>query len=788
MIKIKHPGSFLSYIFFILAVSLVLAGTLPAQNAYTISGTVTSTGGRGVDGVSIEFFDGETTQYETTAGGGHYSHPVYAEWSGTVTPRHDCYSFTPTFVDLGPVLQNIIQDFTASFHTYTIAGIVSDGPPVYDQQENLLNPLPGVLLSLSTGSSTSSAADGTYSFTVYCGWFGTVTPIKTGWQFSPPSINYPEPLSSDQYGQDFVGTASSTQYTISGRVTDESGRIGMAGVTIEFFDGVTLHTETTSADGYYSYAVPTSWTGTVTPSLIGYTFSPVYAALGPVQANINQDFVAKYNTYTISGTVMDDRANPIPGVIMTLSTGSSKTTNPWGHYEFEIPHGWSGNLVPSKTGWSFMPIYRSYSSVSVDHASEHFVGTAVKDLYMISGTVTAAGVGLASVAMMGLPGNPTTTASGFYSASVPQGWTGTVTPTRSGYAFKPSSRDYSRVKDNYVNENYEALVNDPPQVTIVSPPASSFVNGEVIIKVEASDSDGISKVEIYIDDQKVAEYLNIQDLAAEVDPHDLARVFEKNLPALQFDNQGNTYSIVSGRDGKMSVIKHKDPAEPTHDENLLENDVLVSGWLVKPDGTVILAGITTATGESFIKTLSPRKELSGITEPWVDIKWNLNDTRVNDREMDFRELISNPAVTVFTSKYLWDTSLYSPGPHQVKAKAFDTRGLSSEHEIELTISSVKLHLQLERGQETAWIINREYVKITATLENPESVPISKYLIYRKAPGEGFLVIGEVPNSEVPGNSFTYYDKDVEKKKQYTYKIEALGEDGTVVSASEEKTI
>jgi hypothetical protein len=773
MIKTKHFATFLFYICFILAVGLLSTQSLQAIiEGYTISGTVATTTGRGIDGVQVEFNDGEQPQYVWTSGGGYYSYTVFAGWQGTVTPSHDCYAFSPTQADVGPVNANIVRNFTATIHTYTISGVISDGPPVY-AGETLLNPIPDVLLTLSTGGSTTTGPDGSYSFTVTCGWGGTVTPLKVGWEFNPQQRYY-EWVGEDYTGEDYVGTASTTEYTISGQVSDAGGRTGMDGVTIEFFDGVAVHNETTAGGGFYSYSVPAYWTGTVTPSLDGYSFSPTFATVGPVQANVTRDFSASANTYTISGTVMDLQANPIAGVTMTLSTIGTTVTNSSGYYAFEVVHGWSGNLVPSRTGWSFKPTYRSYSNVMSNHSHDNFIGKETKDQFTISGTVTAGGAALANVVMNGLPGNPKTGASGFYSAAVTQGWSGTATPTLSGYIFDPFSRTYADVQDNYVNQNYEALVNDPPQVEIVSPPDGAFVKGEVIIKAEASDSDGIGKIEFYIDGQKVAEYLNIQSQAAAADPHDLARVLAGNLPFLQRDSQGNSYSLVSGKDGKMALIKHGTP----HQEILLEEDMPVLGWLVKPGGTVILAGTTPTTGESWIKSLTP----------WLDIKWSLGYSQGPDIEIDFADLLLNPANTGFTAKYLWDTSFYSLGTHHIMARAYDAEDQSATDEIELIISSLTLDLQLERFQDTAWIISKEYVKIEAVVENPESIPISKYVIYRKAPGGEFLAIGEVPGSEVQGSTVTYTDQDVEKNKTYTYKVAALAENGSVIAASPEKTI
>jgi len=64
----------------------------------------------------------------------------------------------------------------------------------------------------------------------------------------------------------------------------------------------------------------------------------------------------------------------------------------------------------------------------------------------ISGTVTtSSGAPVAGVTIVGLPGNPVTDAGGSYSATVPWGWSGSVTPTHAGYAFWPAGRDYTFV-------------------------------------------------------------------------------------------------------------------------------------------------------------------------------------------------------------------------------------------------------------------------------------------------------------------------------------------------------
>jgi len=83
--------------------------------------------------------------------------------------------------------------------------------------------------------------------------------------------------------------------------------------------------------------------------------------------------------------------------------------------------------------------------------------TFIQSQRTISGTVTLAGIGLADVQMSDLPGDPCTDGSGFYTATVDAGFSGVVTPIKAGYTFEPSSRTYSNVTEDQVNQDYKAM-------------------------------------------------------------------------------------------------------------------------------------------------------------------------------------------------------------------------------------------------------------------------------------------------------------------------------------------
>jgi hypothetical protein len=73
----------------------------------------------------------------------------------------------------------------------------------------------------------------------------------------------------------------------------------------------------------------------------------------------------------------------------------------------------------------------------------------------VTGTILDLGGGAVSgVLLSGFPGNPTTDASGQFSGDVGHGWSGTVTPSKTGYTFLPSSRTYIAVAADLPDQDY----------------------------------------------------------------------------------------------------------------------------------------------------------------------------------------------------------------------------------------------------------------------------------------------------------------------------------------------
>ncbi|MCH8194266.1 MAG: hypothetical protein IIA65_09665, partial [Planctomycetes bacterium] len=63
-----------------------------------------------------------------------------------------------------------------------------------------------------------------------------------------------------------------------------------------------------------------------------------------------------------------------------------------------------------------------------------------------------------TVRLVGLAGNPVSDESGFYSVTVPDGWSGKVTPVKEGIAFDPPALNYQNLSRDEANQDYAATL------------------------------------------------------------------------------------------------------------------------------------------------------------------------------------------------------------------------------------------------------------------------------------------------------------------------------------------
>ena len=102
--------------------------------------------------------------------------------------------------------------------------------------------------------------------------------------------------------------------------------------------------------------------------------------------------------------------------------------------------------------------------------------------------------------------------------------------------------------------------------------------------------------------------------------------------------------------------------------------------------------------------------------------------------------------------------------------------------------SITLSLSGQRLVEKAWIIQREYGRLTVSVGNPAGVPVDTFRIFRKSGSQAYLFLREVAGSEVGGSPWTTNDTFLESGTSYTYKVVAYDALGDVIIESNEITI
>ena len=266
---------------------------------------------------------------------------------------NDTFVLNVNAVNDAPVAdaQSVSMSWNSSLNIVLTGSDVEDSPLTYSIVDNPAH-----------GSLSGSGASQTYTpATNYSGPDGFTFKVNDGQLDSAPaavSINV-------------------TAYVISGNV-------GVADATLSYTDGGPK-TVTADGSGLYSFQVPSGWSGTVTPSKAGITFSPASMGYDNVQADqTGQDYSTDGVKVTISGYA------GVAGAILGYSDDVPKTAtaDSGGLYSFDVPYGWSGTVTPSLAGYDFRPATRSYTNVIVNQDSQDY-STTTSRVYYVDNTNAA---------------------------------------------------------------------------------------------------------------------------------------------------------------------------------------------------------------------------------------------------------------------------------------------------------------------------------------------------------------------------------------------------------------
>jgi hypothetical protein len=381
--------------------------------------------------------------------------------------------------------------FTVSTELYSISGYVreSDNTPITNVK---------MVLSGHVSDTIYTDVSGYYEFSSLATGNYTVTPSKLSWTFEPISRSYTA-LSANQTDQDYVGTVIVEQYSISGYVRDAAS--APIDNVMMVLSGDTTDTVYTDVSGYYEFSSLVTGNYTVTPSKLGWTFEPVSRSYAPLSANqTDQDYVGTVivEQYSISGYVRDAASTPIDNVMMVLTGDTTDTvyTDVSGYYEFSGLVTGTYMVTPSKLGWTFEPVYRTYVPLSANQTDQDYVGTVIVWQYNISGYVRDAASAPIDNVKMVLSGDASDTVytdvSGYYEFTNLVTGDYTVTPSKFGWVFEPTHREYVSLNANQTNQNYVGT--QIPIATLSIPDTSGTLGDTIIIPIRISDVTGLGIV------------------------------------------------------------------------------------------------------------------------------------------------------------------------------------------------------------------------------------------------------------------------------------------------------
>lgn len=159
--------------------------------------------------------------------------------------------------------------------THTVSGTVTVGG----------SGLSGVQMQGLSGNPTTDA-NGFYSANVAAGSSLAVTPVKAGYAFTPPSRSYSS-LASNQSNQNYTGTANPTSFQIEG--TLYLGAYPYTGQVLLNLAPSVPGSPFATQTGLYQVTVPPGWSGSITPSAVGYTFVPPSRSYPAVNSNLSSE-------------------------------------------------------------------------------------------------------------------------------------------------------------------------------------------------------------------------------------------------------------------------------------------------------------------------------------------------------------------------------------------------------------------------------------------------------------------------------------------------------------------
>jgi hypothetical protein len=318
------------------------------------------------------------------------------------------------------------------------------------------------------------------------------------------SINDTAPT-GDQYNLAICEVLAGAQtWSLSGTVSPSS----TGGGTLLTLSGPSNASLTADASGNYSFAGLANGTYTVKPSKSGYSFTPASLTVPINGSNATAvNFTATaLPTFAVSGAITPTNNGSNATLTLTSTggggTNATATADTSGNFTFPSVLNGTYTMTPTKTGFIFSPASQSVTVNNGPVSSVNFTATPIPT-YSISGSVSGAVLSGVAMSLSGAStGSATTDASGNYSFTGLSNGGYTVTPSKTGYTFTPTSQPATVSNGNVASINFTAQavtqtatlaidasvsILGSKSTSIVSPAFSTTSTNELLLAFIATD-------------------------------------------------------------------------------------------------------------------------------------------------------------------------------------------------------------------------------------------------------------------------------------------------------------
>jgi hypothetical protein len=364
-----------------------------------------------------------------------------------------------------------------------------------------------IAFSGSGGGETTTDSSGNYKINVPDGYSGAATPSKTGFTFKPASRDYSK-VTASKIDEDYIASdggnpilevdptnqnvgkdAGTTTFSVSNTGTGDMPWTAAVsdGAWLSIKSGASGSNAGTIACAFEANTGTTVRTGTILVTAVGATGSPQRVTVtqaspsptpsptpSPSPSPTPSPTPSPVPALSVNPTNRDVASGADTTDFSVSNTGAGDM--PWtakvisGDAWLSIKSGASGSNAGTITCAFDANTSTSYRTGKVQVTAPGATGSpqevtvkqAGQKQWTISGNVKTSSAVLSGVKITFSSGGgeTTTDSSGNYSVIVSDGYSGTATPSKTGFTFNPASRNYSKITASKTGEDYVASGGD----------------------------------------------------------------------------------------------------------------------------------------------------------------------------------------------------------------------------------------------------------------------------------------------------------------------------------------